>query len=125
MTGINSRMKLYQLVLLLGFTFTTVGCSNWIYRIDVPQGNFLDERDVEKLRVGMTKEQVIYVLGRPVVQDSFDNDTWYYVYDMKRGMVKRGEDFQKQMIITFEDNKVASVEGDFELSEDFNTPLDQ
>ena len=49
-------MKLYQLVLLLGFTFTTVGCSNWIYRIDVPQGNFLDERDVEKLRVGMTKE---------------------------------------------------------------------
>lgn len=125
MTGINSSMKLYQLVLLFGFTFTAVGCSNWIYRIDVPQGNFLDERDVEKLRIGMTKEQVIYVLGRPVVQDSFDKDTWYYVYDMKRGMAKRGEDFQKQMIITFEDNKVTNVEGDFELSEDFNTPLDQ
>ncbi|OES34162.1 smpA / OmlA family protein [Alteromonas macleodii] len=79
---------------------------------------------MEKLRVGMTKEQVIYVLGNPVVQDSFDDDTWYYVYDMKRGMKKRGEDFQKQMVINFVDNKVTTVEGDFELSEDFNTPLD-
>ncbi len=118
-------MKLYQLIFLLGFAATSVGCADWIYRIDVPQGNFLDERDVKKLRIGMTKEQVVYVLGRPVVQDSFDHDTWYYVYDMKRGMEKRGKDFQKRLIIDFEQDKVASVEGDFELSEDFNTPLDE
>ena len=117
-------MKLQHLLIILGFTLTSSACSNWIYRIDVPQGNFLDQRDVSKLRIGMTKEQVIYVLGNPVVQDSFDDDTWYYVYDMKRGMKKRGEDFQKQMVITFEDGKVTSVEGDFELSEEFNTPLD-
>ena len=72
----------------------------------------------------MTKEQVVYVLGNPVVQDSFDDDTWYYVYDMKRGMEKRGKDFQQQMVINFVDDKVTTVEGDFELSEDFNTPLD-
>ena len=101
------------------------GCSNWIYRIDVPQGNFLDERDVEKLRVGMSKEQVIFVLGHPVVEDSFDHDTWYYVYDMKRGMSKRGDDFRKSLIVNFKDNKIATVEGDFELSEDFMIPLDQ
>lgn len=79
-------MKLQHLLIILGFTLTSSACSNWIYRIDVPQGNFLDQRDVSKLRIGMTKEQVIYVLGNPVVQDSFDDDTWYYVYDMKRGM---------------------------------------
>ncbi len=118
-------MKLYQIAILLTAVFFSTACSNWIYRIDVPQGNFLDERDVEKLRVGMTKEQVIYVLGHPVVQDSFDKSTWYYVYDMKRGMEKRGEDFQKQLVLTFNDNKLATAEGDFELSEDFNTPLDQ
>ena len=101
------------------------GCSNWIYRIDVPQGNFLDERDVEKLRIGMNKDQVIFVLGHPVVQDSFDHDTWYYVYDMKRGMQKRGDDFRKSLVINFEDNKIASVDGDCELSEEFMTPLDQ
>ena len=44
---------------------------------------------------------------------------------MKRGMEKRGEDFQKQLVLSFNDNKLATAEGDFELSEDFNTPLDQ
>jgi outer membrane protein assembly factor BamE len=72
----------------------------------------------------MTKEQVIFVLGNPVVEDSFDNNTWYYVYEMKRGMKKRGEDFKKDLIIRFEDGKVAEVTGDFELPEEFNTPLD-
>lgn len=118
-------MKLYQICLLVGIALSSSACSNWIYRIDVPQGNFLDDRDVQKLRIGMTKEQVIYVLGRPVVKDSFDHDTWYYIYDMKRGMSHRGDDFKKQMVINFEDDKVVSVEGDFDLSEDFNTPLDQ
>lgn len=119
-------MKLYQSAILLIAVLFSTACSNWIYRIDVPQGNFLDERDVKKLRVGMTKEQVIYVLGHPMVQDSFDKDTWYYVYDMKRGMEKRGKDFQKQLVMTFDsENKLSAVTGDFELSEDFNTPLDQ
>lgn len=99
-------------------------CSSWVFRIDIPQGNFLDDRDVEKLRIGMTKEQVIFVLGRPVVKDSFDHDVFYYVYEMKRGMKSRGEDFKKELIVHFEDDKIAKVSGDFELSEDFNTPLD-
>ncbi len=72
----------------------------------------------------MTKEQVIYVLGRPVVEDSFDTNTWYYVYEMKRGMAIRGDDFKKDLIISFEDGKVVKVEGDFELAEEFETPLD-
>ena len=113
------------LVIALTVSVLLTGCSNWIYRIDVPQGNFLDERDVEQLRIGMTKEQVEFVLGKPVVQDSFDHDTWYYLYEMKRGMAKRGEDFKRSLVISFVDNKVSEVEGDFELSEDFNTPLDQ
>lgn len=118
-------MKLYRIFALTALLAFTSACSDWIYRIDVPQGNFLDQRDVEKLRIGMTKDQVIYVLGRPMVKDSFDHDTWYYVYKMKRGMKKRGEDFEKHMVIEFEDDKVAAVVGDFDLSEDFNTPLDQ
>ncbi|NMH58856.1 outer membrane protein assembly factor BamE [Alteromonas ponticola] len=118
-------MKLLQSLLLITFISGLAGCTDWIYRIDVPQGNFLEEKDVKKLRIGMTKEQVIYVLGRPVVKDSFNHDTWYYVYDMKRGMSKRGEDFQKRLIIQFDDDRIASVEGDFELSEEFDTPLDE
>ncbi len=118
-------MKLLQSLFFITLVSSLSACSDWIYRIDVPQGNFLEQKDVEKLRVGMTKEQVIYVLGRPVVKDSFDHDTWYYVYDMKRGMSKRGEDFQKRLIINFKEDKVNTVEGDFEVSEEFNTPLDE
>ncbi|MDO6711639.1 outer membrane protein assembly factor BamE [Aliiglaciecola sp. 2_MG-2023] len=118
-------MKYKSIIAAVVTTLFLSGCTDWIYRIDVPQGNFLQEKSVKQLRVEMTKEQVIYVLGRPVVQDSFDHDTWYYIYEMKRGMSKRGEDFRKELIIHFEDEKVASVTGDFELSEDFNTPLDQ
>lgn len=104
-------------------TSSLSACSSWVFRIDVPQGNYLDIKDVEKLRIGMTKEQVSFVLGNPVLRDSFDNDTYYYVYEMKRGSVSRGEDFKKELIVKFEENKVIEVTGDFELSEDFNTPL--
>ncbi|WP_293751582.1 outer membrane protein assembly factor BamE [uncultured Paraglaciecola sp.] len=118
-------MKFKNLLVILTATMMLSACADWIFRIDIPQGNFLDEKDVQKLRIEMTKEQVVYVLGKPVLEDSFDHDTWYYLYQMKRGMKQRGEDFRKDLTIKFVDNKVSEVVGDFELSEEFNTPLDQ
>ena len=111
------------------FIFTVVAvlmlqaCSSFIYRIDIPQGNYLDPKDVEKLRVGMTREQVEFVLGRPVVRDTFDSNTWYYVYELTRGM--GGEDIRKEMVISFENDGIVSVVGDFELPEDFNIPFNE
>ncbi|MEQ3652653.1 MAG: outer membrane protein assembly factor BamE, partial [Glaciecola sp.] len=54
-------MKLTHILIILTIVFSTTACKNWIYRIDIPQGNYLDDRDVQKLRISMTKEQVIYV----------------------------------------------------------------
>lgn len=118
-------MKFRNLLIVIVTSFSLSACTDWIFRIDIPQGNFLDEENVEKLRIAMTKEQVEFVLGKPVVVDSFDKDTWYYLYQMKRGMKKRGEDFRKELVITFVDNKVTEVKGDFKLSEEFSVPLDQ
>lgn len=118
-------MKFKNLLVILTATMMLSACADWIFRIDIPQGNFLDEKDVKKLRVEMTKEQVVYVLGKPVLEDAFDHDTWYYLYQMKRGMKQRGENFRKELSIKFVDNKIAEVTGDFELSEEFDTPLDQ
>ena len=102
---------------------TAAGCSSWVYRIDIPQGNYLEQKDIDRIQVGMTKEQVKFILGSPVVVDSFENDTWHYVYKFKSG---RSEDFnaRKNFTIKFEDNKLVSAEGDFELSENFNTPYE-
>ena len=119
-----NKLKALLFSLAIASTITLSGCSSWIFRIDVPQGNFLDEQDVEKLRVGMSKEQVIFVLGNPVLRDSFDKDIFYYVYEMKRGMKSRGEDFKKDLIIEFQNDKLAKVSGDFEVSEDFDKPLE-
>lgn len=118
-------MKFKNLLVILTATIMLSACADWIFRIDIPQGNFLDEKDVQKLRIAMTKEQVVYVLGKPVLEDSFDHDTWYYLYQMKRGMKQRGEDFRKELTIIFVDGKITEVTGDFELDEDFNIPLDQ
>ncbi|WP_215395763.1 outer membrane protein assembly factor BamE [Rheinheimera oceanensis] len=101
--------------------FSLGACSSWIYRIDIPQGNFLEQKDVDKLRVAMTKEQVIYVLGSPVASNAFDNDTWHYFYALKGG---RGNNFEKQLIVEFKDDKLQDIKGDFDKSAEFSTPLD-
>lgn len=117
-------MKVVRLLCMGVIVMLSTACSDWIYRIDVPQGNFLDQNDVDKLRVEMTKEQVVYVLGNPVVQDSFDENTWYYIYDMKRGMKKRGKDIRRELVLVFENNRLSSLDGTFEEPEEFNIPLD-
>ncbi len=119
----QNNMKYKKLAISLIVLASLQACSSWIYRIDIPQGNYLDQKDVDKLRIQMTKEQVIYILGQPVVNDPFNQDKWYYVYTMKRGM--SDEHIRKELIIYFDAGKISKVEGDFDLPETFNTPLDQ
>lgn len=114
----------FKIISALFLTLLLSACSNWVFRIDVPQGNYLIQQDIDKLRIGMTREQVLYVLGKPVVRDSFASDTFYYVYKMKRGMKTEEGDFRKDLFIHFEDDKLAAISGDFEEPEDFNIPLD-
>lgn len=116
-------MTMYRKLLVAALcSLSLQACSSFIYRIDIPQGNYLEQKDVNKLRVDMTKEQVVFVLGRPVVKDSFDHDTWYYVYNMKRGMA--GTDFRKDLILKFDQDKLQSLSGDFDTPEDFATSLE-
>jgi len=91
-------------------------------RIDVPQGNFLEQKDIDKLRIQMSKEQVQYVLGNPVAENSFEDNTWHYFYALKGG---RGDNFEKQLVLNFQNGKLAKMSGDFDVPKDFNVPLDQ
>lgn len=111
-------LRILSLVAVLSLT----ACSSWVYRIDIPQGNYLEQKNIDKLQIEMTKEQVKFVLGSPVVVDSFDNDTWNYVYRLKSG---RSESLNvaKKFVVKFVDNKLVSAEGDFELPESFYTPM--
>ncbi|GAB1393971.1 hypothetical protein MASR1M60_21350 [Rhodocyclaceae bacterium] len=79
------------------------------YRVDVRQGNYVDQDMVGKLRPGMTREQVRFALGTPLVADMFHADRWDYVYRFQPG---RGEVQLRRLIVLFVDNKLARVGGD-------------
>ncbi|MCL1141774.1 outer membrane protein assembly factor BamE [Shewanella gaetbuli] len=122
---INKKQSL-TLISAVALSITLSGCSvfDWlIYKPDVPQGNYMEAQQVHQLRIDMTKEQAEYILGRPVLRDSFADDTWYYVYHFKSG--RDASIIHKELIIHFVDEKISRVEGDYELSENFNTPLEQ
>jgi len=108
---------------IIAVALSLSACSSWVYRIDIPQGNYLEQKNIDKIQVGMTKEQVKFVLGSPVMIDTFDKDIWNYVYQFKSGRSKN-LNIQKSFIVKFENNKLISAEGDFELSDNFNTPFD-
>ena len=56
-----------------------------VYRIDIQQGNLLDHVDIDQIEVGMTRSQVQFLLGTPMVADSFHRDRWDYAYYFRRG----------------------------------------
>jgi outer membrane protein assembly factor BamE len=101
---------------------TLSACSSWVFRYDVPQGNYLEQKSIDKLQVGMTKEQVKFILGSPVVVDPFNHDNWNYVYTLKSGRDSKFNQ-KKKFILTFVDDKLTAAEGDFTLSDNFNTPF--
>jgi outer membrane protein assembly factor BamE len=85
--------------------FVLQGC---VYRMTIQQGNFLEQRALEQLQVGMTRSQVRYLLGTPMVPDTFDHDRWDYLYYLKKGRLRSPE--QRHLIVYFEDEKVARVD---------------
>jgi outer membrane protein assembly factor BamE len=80
------------------------GC---IYRMDIQQGNLLDADQVEQVEVGMTRSQVRFLLGTPMVIDSFNPDRWDYVYRLQRGHKRKID--KRHLIVWFESEKVARI----------------
>lgn len=97
-------------------------CSSWVYKLDIPQGNFLNQEDVDKLRVDMTKEQVSYVLGTSLLINPFKDDDWYYVFTRRLGATDKT--IKKQLVVSFVNNKLVSITGDYDTPENFTTPLE-
>ncbi len=80
------------------------------YRIDVRQGNYVDQAMVAQLKRGMSRDQVRFVLGSPLIVDIFHRDRWDYVYRFAPG--NEGEPEQRVISVYFQDDKLDHVEGD-------------
>lgn len=77
-----------------------------VYKIDVQQGNSLDAEDVNKIQLGMSKEQVRFVLGTPIIIDSFHPDRWDYIYLLIPG---HGEKQRRQLTMFFDRDEVIDI----------------
>ena len=98
--------KLWLSVLLLAL-LPAGGC---VYRMAVQQGNYLDARQVTQVQVGMTRAQVRFLLGTPMLPDAFDNDRWDYLYTLQLRALKKPQ--RQRLTVFFQDDKVARIEND-------------
>lgn len=101
-------------LLILAFALTFPGCSSppkvlgiTPYRMEIQQGNFVSKESVAKLKPGMTKEQVRFVLGTPLVTDIFHANRWDYPYYREPTGGKREEG---RVVVYFDDGKLARIE---------------
>jgi outer membrane protein assembly factor BamE len=92
----------------LGLLASSTLFSGCVYRMNIQQGNYLEGRTVDQLQVGMTRSQVRYLLGTPMVPDAFDKARWDYLYFFKKGRWKRPE--ERHLIVWFKEDKVDRFE---------------
>ncbi len=100
------------LSLLAALSFLTACGSNigfpGVYRINIEQGNVVTEEMVDQLEVGMTRRQVRFVMGTPLIEDTFNADQWDYRY-----YLKNGDDTIKESRLTvrFDGDELIAIEG--------------
>ena len=89
--------------------------SACVYRLDIQQGNILAQKDIDKLRPELTKNQVMFVLGSPVVDDGFADDKWVYLYSYRDS--NRNVTTVKKLELNFIEDKLISAKGDYTIPE--------
>ncbi|NUF26812.1 Beta-barrel assembly machine subunit BamE [Gilliamella bombicola] len=99
------------------------GCSvveHWIYRPDINQGNYVTQDALDLLKVGQSKEQVVFIMGSPMLTSVFGDNVWYYVF---RQQPQHGDVSQRSYAVYFDemglvkDIKASELDGSKSLEE--------
>ena len=108
--NLSIMKKLKYCLLIILFTFT----SACVYQANVAQGNFIEDKYLDQVEVGMTRNQVRFLLGTPMIDDPFHENRWDYVYYLTIG---RDKAFIKKWVsILFVNNKVSNIDRDLKLN---------
>ena len=81
-----------------------------VYKLSVQQGNVITQEMGDRLKPAMTRNQVEFVMGKPVLGDPFNDDQWVYIYTLEV------PDYFNQvfkMVLAFEDDTLATISGDY------------
>jgi outer membrane protein assembly factor BamE len=83
----------------------------WVYRIEIQQGNVVTQEQLNLLRTGMTKRQVQFVMGAPMLVDPFHASRWDYYYSYKPGTQGKGEAGSEQVTLFFTGDELTRITG--------------
>ncbi|MCG8434266.1 MAG: outer membrane protein assembly factor BamE [Gammaproteobacteria bacterium] len=94
-------------ILIVSLTAQLLAGCGIVYRQDIQQGNYLKEEEIALVEVGMTRSQVRFALGTPMVDDPFNADRWDYIYYLDS---QRNKSYAENgLVILFEDDVVKEI----------------
>jgi len=106
-----AKLKSVVLISLFVAFAASAGC---VYRTNISQGNLIKQDDLDQAEVGMTRNQIRFLLGTPMIDDPFHVNRWDYVYYIKIG--RRDATAKRWVSIVFVDDRVSEIRRDQELS---------
>ena len=93
------------------------GCSYLkypnVHKLTIRQGNIIDQEMIDQLRPGLSRSQVRYILGTPLIADTFDQSRWDYFYSIKQ---PGQEELRERISVFFTDEKLSYFTGDYRPS---------
>ncbi len=103
-------MRKNLIFICLSAVFLISSCTSILptpHKIDIQQGNRIKPEDLQKLHIGMSHKQVKYILGTPLLEDSFHPNRWDYIYYFKAGT---GEIKQSRVSLIFDGDSLAEID---------------
>lgn len=101
-----------KLLIIIPYLAVVFAPACAIHQVDVQQGNVVTPQMAEQLSIGMTKRQVRFLLGTPLLMDPFTPDRWDYIYMLNPGK-PRAKDIEKRITVYFEDDRIVRIETNF------------
>ena len=92
------------LIISLFFSQFLASCA---YRPDVQQGNTFDEKQLSQLKVGMTPQQVTFIMGTALLKDPFHKNRWDYIYTFTKG---RGKAERRLLTLYFKNDRLSKID---------------
>ena len=101
----------FKLISVLVVIITISGC---VYRPDLQQGNLLNIENIDRVQIDMTKSQIKYLLGGPVIGTPYKENRWDYIYYYQPRMGPESDESTQRywLVIFFEDDRVVRIEKD-------------
>ncbi len=114
-TTLNPQI-MRNIVISICMLFILSAAGGCVYQANISQGNVIKQEDLDQVEVGMTRIQVRYLLGTPMIDDPFHEERWDYIYYLKIG--RDDAIFKRWLSIFFDADRVSEIIDGQELSPD-------